>query len=182
MRVITGVLRGKHLITVPGSDLVRPTSEKVKEAIFSSIQFDIEGRNVLDLFAGCGQLGIEALSRGAKNATFVDASPVSLNTVKANLKGTPFENTAKFIKSDYSSFLKSNCEKYDIAFLDPPYSAGHLLDALSLVEPLINLNGTVFCEHPKEIELPEVIGNLKQNKQYRYGKIYITSYKKEERI
>ena len=179
MRVITGELRGKRLVTVPGNDLVRPTSEKVKEAIFSSIQFDIEGRNVLDLFAGSGQLGIEALSRGAESTTFVDASNVSLDVVRQNLKGTVFEKTAKLVKRDFTSFLNTTNEMFDIAFLDPPYNAGILLKAAQLCESHINLNGTVFCEHPTEIEMPQNIGKLTMQRQYRYGNIVVTAYKKE---
>ncbi len=178
MRVITGVLRGKRLITVPGNDLVRPTTEKVKEAIFSSVQFDIEGRNVLDLFAGSGQMGIEALSRGADNATFVDASKVSINTVKQNLKDTPFEKTAKIVNRDFLSFLKTCDQRFDIVFIDPPYDAGLVLTALSTVAPLVNPCGTVFCEHPLNTEMPEEIGGLVFAKEYKYGRIAVTSYKK----
>lgn len=177
MRIITGSARGKRLITVPGNDLVRPTSEKVKEAIFSSVQFDIEGRKILDLFAGCGQMGIEALSRGAESAVFVDSSNVSLDVVKKNLSGTPFESNAKLIKKDYASYLATATDKFDIAFLDPPYKANILLDALKGTEPLMNKNGTVFCEHPPEVTLPETVGNLKVFKIYRFGKILVTAYK-----
>ena len=100
MRVITGTARGIRLGTVPGNDIVRPTPEKIKEAIFSSIQFDIEGRRILDLFAGCGQLGIEALSRGAQSAVFVDVSDISLGVVKQNLEATRLGDNAAVIRSD----------------------------------------------------------------------------------
>lgn len=178
MRVITGVARGKILVTVPGSDLVRPTSQKVKESLFSSIQFDIEGRSVLDLFAGSGQLGIEALSRGAKSAVFVDNSDISLKTVKKNLENTPFADKAKLIKNNYAVYLLTCSEMFDIAFLDPPYKSDYLLKALQGVEKHINLNGTVFCEHPVEVMLPESIGGLIKHKDYRFGKIFVTAYKK----
>lgn len=176
MRIITGSARGKRLITVPGNDLVRPTSEKAKEALFSSIQFDIEGRKVLDLFAGCGQLGIEALSRGAESAVFVDKSDISLGTVKKNLENTPFESKAKTVKNDYLSYLSVSREKFDIVFLDPPYASDFLIKALNGVEPLVNKNGKVFCEHPKEVSLPDTVGSLKVFKVYRFGKIIITAY------
>lgn len=179
MRIITGSARGKRLITVPGNDLVRPTSEKAKEALFSSIQFDIEGRRVLDLFAGCGQLGIEALSRGAASAVFVDRSDVSLGVVKKNLEGTPFESDATLVKKDYLSYLASCNDKFDIVFLDPPYASDFLIKALGGVEPFVNKNGTVFCEHPAETVLPETLGKLKAAKVYRFGKIHITTYKSE---
>lgn len=179
MRVITGSARGKRLTTVPGNELVRPTPEKIKEAIFSSIQFDIEGRRVLDLFAGCGQLGIEALSRGAKSATFVDSSEVSLGVVRKNLENTPFENSAKLQKSDYAAFAARTSETFDIAFLDPPYNAGILENALSLTCNIMSDYGIIICEHPDHVSLPETIKDFKTYKNYKYGKIVVTVYKKE---
>ena len=180
MRVITGLARGKILKTVPGSDLVRPTSQKVKESIFSSIQFDIEGRRILDLFAGCGQLGIEALSRGAESAVFVDNSDVSLSVVRENLSGTPFMDKARLVRNNYHSFLLSCNDMFDIAFLDPPYKSDYINEALPLVEKLMSVNGTVFCEHPKEVALPEAVGGLIKHKDYHFGKIYVTAYKKRD--
>lgn len=179
MRVITGTARGRNLITVPGEDLVRPTSQKVKEAVFSAIQFDIEGRRVLDLFAGCGQMGIEALSRGAESAVFVDASDVSLSTVKKNLESTKLEANARLIRSDYTLFLARNTDTFDIAFLDPPYKAGLLEKALSGVCQIMSEFGIIVCEHPTEISLPEFIGGFAVSRSYRYGQIAVTVYRKE---
>lgn len=179
MRVITGIARGKRLVTVPGEDLVRPTPEKVKEAIFSSIQFDIEGRKILDLFAGCGQLGIEALSRGAESATFVDNSDISLKTVKQNLSGTEFCDLAKLIKSDYKAFLLRNSETFDIAFLDPPYKAGLLEDALESVADCMSDFGIIICEHPDNVILPDTKKDFKLYRNYKFGKIRVSVYKKE---
>ena len=119
MRVITGIARGKRLVT-PDTYDVRPTSDKVKEALFSALQFDIEGRRVLDLFAGSGQLGIEALSRGAKSCVFVDNSRASINLVKKNLEITGLEDNAKVIQSDFSSFAAMSRDTFDLVFLDPP--------------------------------------------------------------
>ncbi len=178
MRIITGSARGKRLVTVPGNDLVRPTSEKVKEGIFSSIQFDIEGRRVLDLFAGCGQMGIEALSRGADRCTFVDASKVSLDTVRTNLKGTDFEDNATLIRSDYSMFTARSTDKFDIAFLDPPYHADILEKALTSVCRIMSDYGIIVCEHPSDITLPESIMDFSANRLLRYGKINVTIYRK----
>ena len=107
MRVITGKARGRKLITVEGTDVVRPTTDGVKEAIFSAVQFEIEGRTVLDLFAGSGQLGIEALSRGAKECYFVDSAAVSVKTVRENLKSTGLEDGAKVANMPFGAFLKS---------------------------------------------------------------------------
>ena len=181
MRVITGTARGKRLITVSGDELVRPTSEKVKEAIFSSIQFDIEGRRVLDLFAGCGQLGIEALSRGAESAVFVDASDVSLRVVKKNLETTGLTDSSRVVRSDYSLFLSRCTERFDIAFLDPPYHAGMLEKALSGVCPVMSDYGIIICEHPSDVTIPQEIGDFIVNRSYRYGKIAVTVYRKGEK-
>ena len=179
MRVITGSARGKRLITVAGNDIVRPTGEKVKEALFSSIQFDIEGRRILDLFAGSGQLGIEALSRGAESATFVDCNDASLKAIKQNLETTGLLNNATVQKSDYATFALRCSQKFDIAFLDPPYQAGILEDAVEKTIPLMSDFGKIFCEHPKELTLPEKIKDFSVCKVYRYGKTLITVYKKD---
>ncbi len=179
MRVITGIARGKRLITVPGNDIVRPTGEKVKEALFSSIQFDIEGRRILDLFAGSGQLGIEALSRGADFAVFVDINDASLKVVKQNLDNTGLTEKSQILKSDYSTFALRCTQKFDIAFLDPPYQAGLLQDAVSKITNIMSDYGKIFCEHPSELKLPEKINNFIICKVYRYGKTLVTVYKKE---
>lgn len=179
MRVITGIARGKHLVTVAGNDIVRPTGEKVKEALFSSIQFDIEGRRVLDLFAGSGQLGIEALSRGAESCAFVDCNDASLKAVKHNLENTGLLDKAMVHKSDYATFTLRCNKKFDIAFLDPPYQAGILEDAVSKVIPLMSDYGKIFCEHPSELKMPEKIDTFSVVKVYRYGKTLITVYKKD---
>jgi len=179
MRVITGSARGRRLNTVPGSDLVRPTSEKVKEAVFSAIQFDIEGRRVLDLFAGSGQMGIEALSRGAENATFVDSSDISLKVVKENLKTTNLSEKATVVKSDSLSFLSRTNEKFDIAFVDPPYSTGLLQKAISNIENVMSDFGIIVCEHPKEETLPEELSKFSVSKNYKFGKITVTVYKRK---
>ena len=175
MRVITGTARGKKLITAEGMD-VRPTPERVKEALFSAIQFDIEGRAVLDLFAGSGQLGIEALSRGAEKAVFVDQSPVSIDHINKNLKTTDFTDKAKVIRGDYTAVLLGMTEKFDYVFLDPPYASGFLEKALKLVQKNVKDYGIIICEHPKEQVLPDEVDDFKIKKQYRYGKVYVTFY------
>lgn len=177
MRVITGNARGKRLVTPQGRD-VRPTSEKVKEAIFSAIQFDIEGRRILDLFAGSGQLGIEALSRGAQSATFVDSGAASIKAIKQNLENTGFNDCSKVYTSDYSSFAAMCRDTFDIAFLDPPYNEGLLVPAIKSVLPLMSDFGTIVCEYPPEVEIPENIGGFEIYRTYRYGKINVTIYRK----
>ena len=116
MRVITGSARGRVLRTLEGED-VRPTTDRVKEAIFSIIQFEIEGRQVLDLFAGSGQLGIEALSRGAAYATFTDMNKDAVNIVKQNLLSTGLHRNSAVLQTDAITFLKNSKKKFDIIFI-----------------------------------------------------------------
>lgn len=176
MRVITGSARGRKLITLDGDD-VRPTTDIVKEAMFSIIQFEIEGRKVLDLFGGCGQLAIEALSRGAESAVIVDSSGKSVDVIKKNLQHTGFEKSAVVFQGDALSFLQRRNEKYDIAFLDPPYSKGLLERALPLVAQVMNEGGVIMCEAPFTDELPETAGSFYLKKKYRYGKIGLFVYR-----
>ena len=178
MRVITGIARGRKLETLSGND-VRPTTDKVKEAIFSSIQFDIEGRRILDLFAGSGQLGIEALSRGAECATFVDLNTEAIRVIERNIKATGFLEEAKIVRADYFSFCASTRDSFDIAFLDPPYREGLLEKALSSVSGIMSDYGIIICEHPTDIELPENAGAFKKYKCARYGKIAVSFYRNE---
>ena len=123
MRIITGKARGKSLETLPGT-ATRPTSERVKAAIFSSLQFELEGRRVLDLFAGSGQMGLEALSRGAAGATFADASPEAIAVVKENARRCGFFDVSRFLISDYRNVIRKAAgrDEYDLVFLDPPYA------------------------------------------------------------
>ncbi|MBR3909645.1 MAG: 16S rRNA (guanine(966)-N(2))-methyltransferase RsmD [Clostridia bacterium] len=177
MRVITGIARGKILKTLDGND-VRPTSQKVKEGVFSALQFDIEGRRVLDLFAGSGQLGIEALSRGAKSATFVDSSNASIKIIKQNIESTGLSDNAKVYMADYQTFTASCRDTFDIVFLDPPYLKGLLLPALKAVLPLMSDYGIIVCEYPPEVEIPQEIAGFVVAKTYRYGKINVSVYRK----
>ena len=154
-------------------------ADRVKEAVFSIIQFEIEGRCVLDLFAGSGQLGIEALSRGAASATFVDMSKDSLSTVKYNLEHTKLGDNAKVVQTDALSFLKLTKDKFDIVFLDPPYASSLVVDSMKLLSDVVAAGGCAICETPVDSELPESFGELKFHRSYRYGKIKITVYRKE---
>ncbi len=177
MRVITGSARGTRLKSFEG-DSVRPTTDKVKEAIFSSIHFVIEGSKVLDLFAGTGQLGIEALSRGAMTAYFIDSSKESLRLVEQNLVLSKLKSSdVKVINEDSILFLKTNTEKFDFVFVDPPYRKGIVLQVLENIENSLNENAYIFCEHEKELELPEIFGDLTLKKTYKYGKIYVSLYR-----
>lgn len=175
MRVITGLARGKRLTTLEGEQ-VRPTPERVKEALFSIIQFQVEGRRVLDLFAGSGQLGIEALSRGAKQAVFVDAGKDSIAAVQKNLEYTGLTENAKVKNMDFASFLLQNRDPFDLAFLDPPYRTGLLQRALPMVAEAMNKGGTILCENPSDEEMPESAGDFVRGRSYHYGKIVLTLY------
>ncbi len=176
MRVITGTARGRRLKTLEGND-VRPTTDRVKEAVFSIIQFEVQSAKVLDLFAGSGQMGVEALSRGARLAVFVDHSKQSLEVVRENLKSTGLTAGSRVVTMDYKSFLLGCRDRFDIAFLDPPYRQGLLQEALPLVAACMEPGGVILCEHQKGEELPETVVDFKLQKQYNYGKITVTAYR-----
>lgn len=179
MRIITGTQRGKKLTALEG-EAVRPTTDRVKESLFNILQFGIEGRRFLDLFAGSGQIGLEALSRGAAQAVFVDASRNSVRVVEQNVAATGFSDCARVVLSDFSAFLQGGREKFDVAFLDPPYRTGMLEKALKLVPEHMNPGGAIVCEHPLDEAVPDWAGPFKKAKSYRYGKILLTVYRREE--
>ena len=179
MRVITGLAKGRRLEELPGLD-TRPTAARVKEGLFSAIQFDIEGRRVLDLFAGTGQLGIEALSRGASFCDFVDSAPAALNVVRKNLKTCGFEDRSACNGKDFAAFLGRSRESYGIIFLDPPYASGNLeraLERITTIDIVVG-NGIIVCESPADHQLPEFPGPYEKGKEYRYGKIKFTLYRR----
>lgn len=180
MRVITGSARGKRLVTPDGRD-VRPTPERVKEGLFSALQFDIEGRRVLDLFAGSGQLSVEALSRGAESAVLVDNSAQSVKAVRSNIENCGFADKAKIVQADYNAFCAMSRDTFDIVFLDPPYMEGMLMPAVKAVLPLVSDYGFIVCEHPPEVKLEEKVGGFAVWRSYRYGKVLVTVYRKEGR-
>lgn len=178
MRVITGSAKGRRLKTLPGID-VRPTTDGVKEAIFSIVQFEVEDAVVLDLFAGSGQLGIEALSRGAAKAVFVDNSAESVKVVKDNLKHTGLEENAVVINTANNAFLRSTREKFDIAILDPPYNHNLIQKSMPLLVEKMADSGIIICEHEKETVLPESFGGFSVSKVYRHGRVTLTAYRKK---
>ncbi len=177
MRVITGSARGMSLKTLEG-ETTRPTSEKVKEAVFSALQFEIEGRRILDLFAGSGQLGIEALSRGAESAVFVDSDKNAVKIIKENIEKTKFSEKSDVYQGDSVAFLSMTGKIFDIAFIDPPYATGLLQKAMNKLDDRIAEGGAVVCEHPFDEELPESFGGLIKQKDYRYGKIAVSIFRK----
>ena len=177
MRVISGQKRGKKLEALVG-ETVRPTTDKVKESVFNVIQFEIMGARFLDLFAGSGQIGVEALSRGAQLATFVDENKASINVVKKNLFATNFEKNAKVINMDSILFLKKSSEIFDIAFLDPPYMSSLLDNSIFLIPKVMSQNGIVICEHHIEKILPDNFAGFTLSKIYKYGKIALSVYRR----
>ena len=180
MRVITGKARGVQLKT-PDGLTTRPTTDRVKEALFSIIQFEIPTARVLDLFGGTGQLGIEALSRGAKSAVFVDAGEPACRLIKENLRRTKFENEAKVIRSDYLDYLKRCREKFDIVFLDPPYAEVFLENALKCITEIdiLETGGIIVTERPLGKELPYEFDGFTRSKDYKYGNTLLTLYRKD---
>ncbi len=179
MRVITGSARGRRLSAPQGLD-VRPTVERVKEGIFSAIQFDIEGRRVLDLFAGSGQMGIEALSRGAASAVFVDHSKQALDCVRSNLQAAALMDHATVISGDYADYLRTTQEQFDLVFLDPPYHQQLIGAAMPLVCRRLSEYGIVVCETAVDESLPDAIEQLICHKRYRYGKVSVCIYRPDK--
>ena len=179
MRVISGKARGVNLNT-PAGTATRPTADRVKEAVFSIIQFDLPGATVLDLFGGTGQLGIEALSRGAKNAVFVDERDDACKLICENLKRTKLEGEGRIIRSDYSAFLKSTSQKFDIIFLDPPYAEVFLENSLNLITQIdiLQSGGIIVTERPVEKELLLDFTGYNRSKDYKYGNTLITLFRK----
>lgn len=179
MRVITGKARGIQLKTPEGM-LTRPTADRVKEALFSIIHFDIPGAKVLDLFGGTGQLGIEALSRGASSAVFVDAREESCKLIRENLKRTKLEHDAKVLRSDYLDYLSRCREQYNIIFLDPPYAEVFLENAIKKITEIdiLQSNGIIVAERPLGKELPWEFKGYTRSKDYKYGKVLLTVYRK----
>jgi len=180
MRVITGSARGRRLKELEGME-TRPTTDRVKEGLFNILQFDIEGRRVLDLFAGTGQLGIECLSRGAVSAVFVDRRTDAVKLIKENLKITELTDRARVVSGDSMEYLKGVREKFDLIFLDPPYAAGLLEGAIAHIAKfdILAPHGIIVAEHPADKALPGLSAPYRLHRTYRYGKIGLTVYRRD---
>ncbi len=180
MRVVAGTARGTVLKTPDGMK-TRPTADRVKEALFSIIQFELPGASVLDLFGGTGQLGIEALSRGAKKAVFVDASDAACCLIRENLRRTSFLEHARVIRGDFRNYLKNATEKYDIIFLDPPYMEEFLEISLKMITEIdiLQSGGIIVTERPEQKELSVDMVGFARSRDYRYGKAVLTVFRKE---
>ena len=179
MRVVSGKARGIVLKTPDGLK-TRPTTDRVKEAMFSIIQFDIPGARVLDLFGGTGQLGIEALSRGAKSATFIDHQESACRLIAENLKRTKLDSYAKIIRMDYLQYLERTSDQYDIVLLDPPYAELFLENALNKLAEIdiLQSGGIIVTERPIEKALTLDMNGFVRSKDYKYGKTLLTIYRK----
>lgn len=175
MRVITGTARGMKL-TAPAGMSTRPTRESVKEAVFSMIQFEIEGARVLDLFAGSGQMGIEALSRGAASCVFVDNSPAAAEVIKQNLSHTRLGGRARVACCDWTAGVRSGT--YDIVFADPPYAAGITDELLDSVAARMSEGGIIICESDARDEVPEKAGKFVRVTSRKYSRTVITVYRR----
>ena len=180
MRVITGKARGITLKTPDGLQ-TRPTTDRVKEALFSVIQFDIPGANVLDLFGGTGQLGIEALSRGAKQAVFIDESDKACKLIRENLKRTKLEQQGSVLRSDYMAYLARCNEKFNLIFLDPPYAEVFLENSLKRITEIdiLQSGGIIVTERPLGKELFFEFQGYTRSKDYKYGNTLVTLYRKD---
>lgn len=176
MRVITGTTRGRRLRTPENYD-IRPTTDNVKESLFNIIQFDVEGRKVLDLFAGTGQLGIECLSRGADSVVFVDESREAVNIVKDNLKTCGL--SASVLQMDALSYLRG-CGKFDLIFVDPPYDSNLYEEVLKIINSvdILSDGGIIICEARRERQLPEMTEPYRKLREYHYGKVKLCKYVK----
>ena len=184
MRIITGSARGTHLYTLEG-DATRPTSERAKEALFSMLQDAVRNARVLDLFAGSGQLGLEALSRGAAHAVFVDGAKKAVEIVRRNAERTHLQDKARIVSADALAFLRGCREQpFDLVFLDPPYAGGLIPQCLEglLAGGLLSEDALVVAEcgdpahvFDKNEALAEKFEIIKQNK---YGIAYVTVLKK----
>lgn len=179
MRVIAGTARSIPLLTREGLD-TRPTADRVKEAEFNIIQFEIEGRAVLDLFGGSGQLGIECLSRGAKEAVIVDESSEAIRIIRENLRRTKLTEKAQVVQSDYRTYLANCTKQFQLIFLDPPYKENFLENALNRISEIdiLSSGGIILCEHPSDKAISAEYPGLNRGKTYRYGKTALTVFRK----
>ena len=178
MRVVAGTARGTVLKT-PDGMLTRPTADRVKEAVFSILHFDVQDACVLDLFGGTGQLGIEALSRGAKRAVFVDHQAKACELIKEN-PDSRLSYYYLMVRGDYLEYLKRCREKFDIILLDPPYAEIFLENALNCIAEIDILrdNGIIVTERPVEKALEVRMPGFTRSRDYKYGKTLITLYRR----
>ena len=181
MRVVSGKAKGV-VLKAPVGMLTRPTADRVKEAMFSIVQFDVPGAAVLDLFGGTGQLGIEALSRGALSAVFVDSREDACRLIKENVKRAGFDKEASVIRSDYMAYLKRCGAKFDIILLDPPYAEEFLENSLKMIAEIdiLKTSGIIIAERSVEKAILPELSGFERSKDYKYGTTFVTIFRKVE--
>ena len=175
MRVISGQFKGRKLKTLEGIN-TRPTADRVKESLFNILATKVYDAKVLDLFAGSGSLGLEALSRGAISCVFVDYSKEAINIVKENVKLCRQENNSKFINKDYTEAINSLNDEFDIIFVDPPYSKGIELLVLEKARNILSKNGIIIVETDQTDIPPDEINGLVKYDSRKYGRTIISFY------
>ncbi|MBQ3588036.1 MAG: 16S rRNA (guanine(966)-N(2))-methyltransferase RsmD [Oscillospiraceae bacterium] len=178
MRVISGTARGTKLESLEGLS-TRPTIDRVKEGIFSSIQFAVPAAKVLDLFAGSGQMGIECLSRGAAQCVFVDSNRDAVNVVIKNIKACGLFDKARVVNMSAQDYLRTSKDEFDIVFLDPPYNMGILDEIIEKVYQITSPGGIIMAESELGWELKNKVEGLTEVKKFKYGKVLVTKFVKE---
>lgn len=181
MRVISGSAKGRKLRTIEGMD-TRPTADRVKEGLFSALHFRLPAARVLDLFAGSGQLGIEALSRGAGYCVFVDSSRICTDVEIENLKTCGFFSQSRVVCMDVFSFLVAKGDKFDIIVVDPPYRIEDPTVLAAAAAARLADGGVLAFESSVDNPPAEQVGGLRLYRRYRYGKTFITVYEKDGEV
>lgn len=183
MRVVSGTCKGHPLKAVPGQT-TRPTTDKIKEAIFNIIGPYFDGGVALDLFGGSGGLGIEALSRGMEKAIFVDRDAKAVQVIRQNIESCRLTDRAEVYRNDADRALKALVKRgmaFDLVLLDPPYKQQQLVSLMSILEQheLLNENGIIMAEHAVDVVLPETVGRLARRKHEEYGNTAVSIYEYE---
>jgi len=177
MRIIAGAFKGRKL-TPPSDRFVRPTPDRVKEALFSILGSHVEDAVILDLFAGSGNLGLEALSRGARKCYFGDSSRDSIRLIHSNVAYCKSESLSHILQGDYRNVLAQIRDKIDLVFVDPPYRDQLWADVLHILseKELMNPDGLIVLEHPREVEFPQEVYHFRKIKEARYGTVVLSIY------
>jgi len=178
MRIISGICRGRKLNTLEG-DNTRPTADRVKESVFNILGTSVIDRNVLDLFAGSGNLGLEALSRGAFSCVFVDSSKDAMRVIEKNIEACRFQEKSKTYLTEFRSAIsRFHKGQFDLVFLDPPYHKGMGLEALKLLSDVVSDEAIVVLETDGDEEVSDVVGTFEKYDVRSYGRIKVSFFRK----
>lgn len=172
MRIVGGVYRSR-IIVFPEDEMVRPTKDRIRESIFNALSSDVIGKDVLDLFAGSGAYGLEAISRGAKSVTFIDNFRKSIDAIKFNVNSLDIKDQSTVIYSNYLDFIVSNTKPFSLVFLDPPYRMDVYKEAINKLEEknILTSNAIIVCEADHFIDFKGL--GFMSIKEYRYGEIFV---------